>query len=452
MPILMTLELLVEWVDNTPSYNFQVVEWDKFREELARRLLEMPEPGTLDTVSNYENMVSSLTCILQETISVAVPKSRPSPHSKRWWNKELDTLKKKKNKLRSLSYKFRALADHPSHKEHRRIWRDYSSAITKAKQEHWASFLEGLSFTDVWTANRYISGDGSDGGKTRILMLTLQPSNTEEVPTVASANKDKSAMLMSLMFPNRPSDSPMFPGVYEDQLPPPVEITEGQIRRHITNLNPYKVPGIDGIPNIVLKRSADYIIPYLLQIFQAMLKMGVYAGQWKEIMTCVLRKPGKPRYNIPKAYQPVVLVNTIAKLLSSIVAKDIVHLTEAHSLLPANHFGGRPGRTMSDSLHLLVDTVKAAWWCKQVVSTLFLDIEGAFPNAVTDRLLHNLRKQRIPERYVVFVSSMLTGRRNRLKFDDYLSEWFHLDNVIVQGDPLSMILYLYYNADLLDIA
>ena len=49
---------------------------------------------------------------------------------------------------------------------------------------------------------------------------------------------------------------------------------------------------------------------------------------------------------------------------------------------------------------------------------------------------------------------MLTGRRNRLKFNDYVSEWFNLDNRIqsVQGDPLSMVLYLYYNADMIDIA
>ena len=46
---------------------------------------------------------------------------------------------------------------------------------------------------------------------------------------------------------------------------------------------------------------------------------------------------------------------------------------------------------------------------------------------------------------------MLTGRRNRLRFDDYLSEWFDLDNGIIQGDPLSMLLYLFYNADMLDI-
>ena len=105
----------------------------------------------------------------------------------------------------------------------------------------------------------------------------------------------------------------------------------------------------------------------------------------------------------------------------------------------------------TDSLHLLVDTVKAAWWRRQVVSALFLDIEGAFPNVATDQLLHNLRKWRIPERYVAFIGSMLMGRQNRLKFNDYLSEWFQLDNGIMQGDPLSMILYLFYNADLLDI-
>ena len=59
---------------------------------------------------------------------------------------------------------------------------------------------------------------------------------------------------------------------------------------------------------------------------------------------------------------------------------------------------------------------------------------------------------RVPKRYVGFISNLLTGFRNRLKFDEYISDWFHLDNGIVQGDPLSMTLYLFYNADRLDIA
>ena len=47
---------------------------------------------------------------------------------------------------------------------------------------------------------------------------------------------------------------------------------------------------------------------------------------------------------------------------------------------------------------------------------------------------------------------MLTGRRNWLRFDNYLSGWLDLDNGIVQGDPLLMLLYLFYNAYMLDIA
>jgi hypothetical protein len=93
-----------------------------------------------------------------------------------------------------------------------------------------------------------------------------------------------------------------------------------------------------------------------------------------------------------------------------------------------------------------------AWRHKHIVSVLFLDIEGAFRNAVTKRLLHNMRRRRIPEEYVKLVENMLMDRKTKLYFDDFMSNWFKLDNGMGQGDPLSMILYLFYNADVLEIA
>ncbi|KAJ3817127.1 hypothetical protein EV361DRAFT_760878, partial [Lentinula raphanica] len=45
----------------------------------------------------------------------------------------------------------------------------------------------------------------------------------------------------------------------------------------------------------------------------------------------------------------------------------------------------------------------------------------------------------------------LKGRTTRLKFGDYTSEPIELKNGIGQGDPLSMIAYLFYNADFFDI-
>ena len=84
-------------------------------------------------------------------------------------------------------------------------------------------------------------------------------------------------------------------------------------------------------------------------------------------------------------------------------------------------------------------------------SVLFLDVEGAFPNAVTTWLTHNLKQRRVPTAIVRYVGQLLTRRKTRLKFDDYVSEVTNITNGIGQGDPISMLLYIIYNADLLDL-
>ena len=48
-----------------------------------------------------------------------------------------------------------------------------------------------------------------------------------------------------------------------------------------------------------------------------------------------------------------------------------------------------------------------------------------------------------------FIEHMLTNRCTQLRFDRFTSDWGAIDNGIVQGDPLSMLLYLFYNADLI---
>jgi hypothetical protein len=81
------------------------------------------------------------------------------------------------------------------------------------------------------------------------------------------------------------------------------------------------------------------------------------------------------------------------------------------------------------------------WRKKQVTSVLFLDIEGAFPNVVNEKLTENMVRQKVPVKIVCFVENMLRGRVTRLKFDDHESKPINIDNGIGQRDLLSMILY-----------
>ena len=143
---------------------------------------------------------------------------------------------------------------------------------------------------------------------------------------------------------------------------------------------------------------------------------------------------------------------TLGKLFSSIVADDLSHFCETREVLPRNQFGGRPARTTSDSMILLTHTIKEKWRQKKVASVLFLDVQGAFPNVVKELLIHNMRLRSVPERYIHLVELMLTGRKTKLSFDDFVSDPILIDNGNNQGCPLSMIFYAFYNAGLLELS
>jgi hypothetical protein len=228
-------------------------------------------------------------------------------------------------------------------------------------------------------------------------------------------------------------------------------ITHDQIRRHIRKLKPYKAPGPDNIPNIVLVKCADILVNRLYCIYTAILKKDIYFDPWKSFTTVVLHKPGKPKYNVPKAYRLIALLNTTAKLLSAIISEQLMFYVEHYNLLPVNHFGGRAKRTAMDVVHLLTHRIKGKWRKGKVVAALFLDIKGAFPNTINEQLTHNLKSRRVPKKIVNYVTNMLWDRSTMLWFDDHISLPIKLNNGIGQGDPLSMALYQFYNADLVEI-
>jgi exonuclease III len=450
LPIVTELDLEAAISKNDAMHNFREIDWEQFRTSLSGRLHALQPPGPITSQEELDNECSNLTTVIQETIAREVPITELTPKSKRWWTKELSQLRKRANRTGRKAYRLRHDPEHQIHKDHKETSNAYAKAIKYNKQQFWRDWLEKADEPDLWTAQRMVSGPATDGGKVRIPALKHREDGTE---VTAKTNPDKSRALAKGFFPPKP-----LPNVEEEDAPrapkpcsAPIKITKEQMVKHLKKLKPYKAPGPDGIPNVILSKCADMLLDRLYYAYTAMLNDNLQYSPWKSFVTVVLRKPGKPRYDLPKAYRPIALLNTMWKLLAAIVAEHITFLSEKHQLLPAHHFGGRPGRTTTDAMHLLTYKIKEAWRAGKVTAVLFLDIEGAFPNAVPSKLAQNLRKRRIPIRYVDFVTQMLQERKTTLKFDGYESDPIHIDNGIGQGDPLSMVLYQFYNADLLDI-
>lgn len=101
-------------------------------------------------------------------------------------------------------------------------------------------------------------------------------------------------------------------------------------------------------------------------------------------------------------------------------------------------------------MHLLLQRIYQAWAEGKVASLLLLDLSGAYDNVSPERLLHNLRKRGIDRRIIARIASFLCDRTTTLKLLEFTAPSAPIQTGIPQGSPISPILYLFYNADLVE--
>ena len=85
-----------------------------------------------------------------------------------------------------------------------------------------------------------------------------------------------------------------------------------------------------------------------------------------------------------------------------------------------------------------------------MASLLSLDVAGAFDNVSYKRLLHNLRMRRTPTFITKWVASFLSDRKTSITLRGKTSELEEVETGIPQGSPISPVLFLFFNAPLLE--
>ena len=92
------------------------------------------------------------------------------------------------------------------------------------------------------------------------------------------------------------------------------------------------------------------LTPFLGLMYQVVFTHKHYPVKWKRYTTAVLQKGGRADYTIPGLYRPITLLDTIMKVMASVIKDKIQYHTERLQLLFQMQFSGQPVCTTTDTL------------------------------------------------------------------------------------------------------
>ena len=419
-----------------PRYLFRNAPWKRIRERVQAELGNVPSERTV------QDLTDRLTEVVEEAVTSLTPKAKPSSYEKRWWTKDLTQLRQAYTHWRNRARSQRRWGWKIPELEGRakEAAKEFHDAIRKQKKAHWEDFV--AESKNIWQVAKYVKPQDT-AAFDKIPSLSRQDGSKTET------NTEQAEELLKVFFPPLPivtEKEPDSPRGKELESP---EITAEEVERAIFKASSWKAPGADGMPAMVWKQMWPAVKDWIVHIFKASMQEGMLPHQWRSAKIIPFKKPGKPDYTIAKAYRPISLLSTLGKAMEALVAERISYMIEEEGLLPTNHFGARKQRSTEHALTILQEHIYKAWRSRKVLSLVSFDLKGAYNGVHKERLLQRLAARRIPQDWIRWVNAFCSDRTAEIVVNGQTSKREKLQQAgLPQGSPLSPVLFLFYNADL----
>lgn len=202
---------------------------------------------------------------------------------------------------------------------------------------------------------------------------------------------------------------------------------------------PSTAPGPSGVTRKMLRFCETSLSEKLFVFVNACICAGHYPAVLGEgLVNPLPKKPGVPIY---EACRPIVLLETLHKVITDIINDRLLSVLVTNDLLHPATFGFLPGRSAHEASMLQRGLQIHSELEKHPLFTLDVDISKAFDGTRAHTVLCSLMAKGAPDKLLHFIHKFITSATNSVACAEGVSKSYSGD-VLRQGDPASTSLFV----------
>jgi ribonuclease HI len=380
--------------------NIKRTNWEHYRTGLQQAL---PDKETFlanrDLDRKAEQIEEAINKAFEKSCHHSTNKGKLKP---KWWNRELETLKRKTLKLR------RQYRNEPT-EEKNQAWKEvstkYKREIRKAQSVSWEQFCNELKDeTAISKLQKLMKQDRKyEPG-------TLKLPNGDYTKTMEETLEE----LMRVLYPDKETQSSQEEEEIqwnEDKIDINKMINKQSVEAAFKSFKPYKSPGPDNVYPALIQQGLPALLPYLIDLYKNSMRDERPAVTWLKTKAVFIPKPGKKDYREAKSFRPISLSSFILKGLERIIHWELTDTTLKEKPLSKNLYSYQEGISTENALHRVISKIEKSLEENKTTIIIFLDISGAFSDASIAGLKKSLANRGVKKDIGTWITYMLENRK-----------------------------------------
>jgi hypothetical protein len=208
-------------------------------------------------------------------------------------------------------------------------------------------------------------------------------------------------------------------------------------------INPHKATDIYKITPAIIKDLQDYLPSKITPLYNESIDNNEYPDSLKYTKLIELYKAGDPK--LPINYRPISLLPIIAKLLDTIINKQLMDYLLGNRIISPTQYAFRPKSNTTTALQVVVNNLHKQKNKHIPTIALYIDLSKAYDTVSHEKLLKKLRHEfNFTTETTQFFKSYFTNRQQETHTTEAQSTKQTITHGIPQGSTLSTTLFLLY--------